>query len=45
MTGVVFCVEVPNSRAGYTLYLGERPYTFEDRIHIVPLDCRFTPTT
>jgi len=28
----------PNFRAGYALYLGERSYTFEDRIHVMPLD-------
>lgn len=35
----------PNFRAGYALYLGERSYTFEDRIHVVPLDRLWTPTT
>lgn len=27
-----------NFLGGYVLYLGERSYTFEDRIHVVPLD-------
>jgi predicted AAA+ superfamily ATPase len=31
-----------NFRAGYALYLGERAYTFEDRIHVVPLDRLWT---
>ncbi len=34
----------PNFRAGYALYLGDRSYTFEDRIHVVPLDRLWTPT-
>jgi predicted AAA+ superfamily ATPase len=25
-------------RAGVALYLGQRAYTFEDRIHVMPLD-------
>jgi len=33
-----------NFRAGYALYLGERSYTFEDRIHVVPLDRLWPPT-
>jgi len=45
MTGVVLGFEVPNFRAGYAVSIGERSHTFEDRIHIVPLDRRFTPTT
>lgn len=28
----------PNFRAGYALHLGERSYTFDDRIHVLPLD-------
>lgn len=29
-------------RAGFALYLGERSYTFDDRIHVVPLDRLWT---
>ncbi len=33
-----------NFRAGYALYLGQRSYTFEDRIHALPLDRLWRPT-
>lgn len=32
----------PNFRAGYALYLGDRAYTFDDRVHVVPLDQLWT---
>jgi len=32
----------PNFRAGYALYLGDRAYTFDDRIHVLPLDRLWT---
>jgi hypothetical protein len=28
---------------GFALYLGERSYTFADRLHVVPLDRLWTP--
>jgi predicted AAA+ superfamily ATPase len=30
--------------AGFAVYLGERSYTHEDRLHVVPLDRLWTPT-
>lgn len=30
--------------AGVALYLGERAYTFEDRLHVMPVDRLWTPT-
>jgi len=30
-------------RAGVVLYLGERAYTYEDRIHVIPLDRLWNP--
>lgn len=35
----------PNFRAGFALYLGDRAYTFEDRIHVLPLDKLWAKTT
>jgi hypothetical protein len=33
----------PTFHAGYTLYLGTRAYTYDDRIHVLPLDRIWTP--
>lgn len=33
-----------NFRAGFVLYLGTRSYTFEDRLHVLPLDRLWTQT-
>ncbi len=34
-----------NFLGGYVLYLGERSYTSEDRLHVIPLDRLWTHRT
>ena len=34
-----------NFLGGFVLYLGSRSYTFEDRLHVVPLDRLWTPVS